>query len=65
MMNPSLPVRARRLACCLSVATLCLLTLRTIAEEAKSDARYPFRTDFANANLPWYQPKPLEFPPHH
>jgi hypothetical protein len=36
------------------------------AEEApKTDPRYPFRTDFANANLPWYQPKPLEFPPHH
>src|SRR5437867_823794 len=36
-----------------------------LAEEPKLDARYPFRTDFANANLPWYQPKPLEFPPHH
>ncbi len=37
------------------------------AEEAalKTDPRYPFRTDFANANLPWYQPKMLEFPPHH
>src|SRR4051812_34894155 len=36
------------------------------AEEVpKTDPRYPFRTDFANANLPWYQPKPLEFPPHH
>lgn len=34
-------------------------------EPAKTDARYPFRTDFANANLPWYQPKPLEFPPYH
>lgn len=32
---------------------------------AKADPRYPFRTDFANANLPWYQPKNLEFPPHH
>ncbi len=31
----------------------------------KSDLRYPFRTDFANTTLPWYQPKPLEFPPHH
>ncbi len=30
----------------------------------KVDPRYPFRTDFANANLPWYQPKPGEFPPH-
>ena len=34
-------------------------------ETPKTDARYPFRTDFANANLPWYAPKPLEFPPHH
>jgi hypothetical protein len=34
-------------------------------EAAKTDARYPFRTDFANAELPWYQPKALEFPPHH
>jgi len=31
----------------------------------KEDARYPFRTDFANENLPWYHPKPGEFPPHH
>src|SRR6476660_6745321 len=35
------------------------------ADEVKVYSRYPFRTDFANANLPWYQPKPLEFPPHH
>ncbi len=36
------------------------------ADEApKTDPRYPFRTDFANSELPWYQPKPLEFPPHH
>src|SRR5262249_62059228 len=34
-------------------------------EAAKTDARYPFRTDFANAGLPWYQVKNLEFPPHH
>jgi len=31
----------------------------------KQDPRYPFRTDFANENLPWYVPKPGEFPPHH
>ncbi len=31
----------------------------------KTDTRYPFRTDFANAHLPWYQPRPGEFPPHH
>ena len=34
-------------------------------EAPKTDARYPFRTDFANAHLPWYAPKALEFPPHH
>ncbi|HEX4146386.1 MAG TPA: hypothetical protein VHY91_22990 [Pirellulales bacterium] len=30
--------------------------------------QYPFRTDFANEQLPWYQLKPAEFPPissHH
>lgn len=32
---------------------------------AKTDPRYPFRTDYANAHLPWYLPKDLEFPPHH
>ncbi|MEP6671470.1 MAG: hypothetical protein ABJF10_20075 [Chthoniobacter sp.] len=47
--------------------SLALLPLSlSLAEDApKTDPRYPFRTDFANANLPWYQPKPLEFPPHH
>ena len=35
------------------------------ADATKPDPRYPFRTDFANSHLPWYQPKPLEFPPHH
>ncbi len=35
------------------------------AESDKKDDRYPFRTDFANAHLPWYQTKALEFPPHH
>jgi len=41
-------------------------TFSAHAEDAsKTDPRFPFRTDFANANLPWYQPKPLEFPPHH
>jgi hypothetical protein len=49
---------------------LCLVLLScacaAVAEDApKLDARYPFRTDFANANLPWYQPQPREFPPHH
>ena len=31
----------------------------------KADPRYPFRTDFANEALLWYQLKPGEFPPHH
>ena len=31
----------------------------------KIDPHYPFRTDFANQSLPWYQMKPGEFPPHH
>ena len=35
------------------------------ADDTKTDPQYPFRTDFANANLPWYQLKPGEFPPHH
>lgn len=35
------------------------------AEDGRLDPKYPFRTEWANANLPWYQPKPLEFPPHH
>ena len=26
---------------------------------------YPYRTDFANKQLPWYQLKPGEFPPHY
>src|SRR3954447_21334192 len=29
----------------------------------KVDARYPFRTDFANTHLPWFQLRPNEFPP--
>ncbi|MGB8167215.1 MAG: hypothetical protein WCF18_06960, partial [Chthoniobacteraceae bacterium] len=48
----------------LPIVLVCASAL--VAEEAaKTDPRYPFRTDFANAQLPWYQPKPLEFPPHH
>ncbi|HSU67585.1 MAG TPA: hypothetical protein VLJ39_11990 [Tepidisphaeraceae bacterium] len=34
------------------------------AEDSSNDASHPFRTDSANANLPWYQPRPGEFPPH-
>jgi hypothetical protein len=39
--------------------------LTRAADDTKPDARYPYRTDFANANLPWYQLKPGEFPPMH
>src|ERR1700722_8245142 len=55
------PSRVVALVLVLHCASLC-----NAADNApKSDARYPFRTDFANANLPWYQPKIGEFPPHH
>jgi hypothetical protein len=46
-------------------AAVLVLVGYALAAEQKEDSRYPFRTDFANANLPWYQPKPGEFPPHH
>ncbi|MDB6140757.1 MAG: hypothetical protein JWO94_3829 [Verrucomicrobiaceae bacterium] len=53
---------------CRIVASFLLLVsslVRAADEVPKLDPRYPFRTDFANPQLPWYQPKPLEFPPHH
>src|SRR3954469_24186958 len=62
--NSPLHFSSRQMGFAASLLTLGAITLSG-AEEPKSDARYPFRTDFANANLPWYQPKPLEFPPHH
>jgi hypothetical protein len=46
------------------LAALALLSA-SAAAEPRLDPRYPFRTDFANEHLPWYQPKPLEFPPYH
>ncbi len=46
-------------------ALLAPLLAAGAADEAKTDAHYPFRTDWANASLAWYQLKPLEFPPHH
>ena len=50
----------------LCAAGMALAVMHSVADDAnKTDARYPFRTDSANANLPWYAPKPLEFPPHH
>ncbi len=53
--------RVRILLLCSSFVTPVL----TVAAEPKVDARYPFRTDFANAEQPWYQLKPVEFPPYH
>ena len=49
------------------VVILCLASgsFATDDTTSKTDPRYPFRTDFANSNLPWYMPKPDEFPPHH
>lgn len=37
----------------------------SLAEEPPLDPKYPFRTDYANRHLPWYQPQIGEFPPHH
>ncbi len=60
-----------RVPCCwrslLVLAAAGALVASSFAADAvpKLDARYPFRTDFANEHLPWYQPKPGEFPPHH
>ncbi|HWE94109.1 MAG TPA: hypothetical protein VG269_09115 [Tepidisphaeraceae bacterium] len=34
-------------------------------EPAGADAKYPFRTDDSNAQLPWYRLKHGEFPPFH
>ena len=48
------------LSCVILIASCC----RT-AEPPKVDPNYPFRTDYANEQLPWYQLKPGEFPPHH
>ncbi len=62
-MRPFLPALSLRR---LTAASCLLLSMVVAADEAaKTDPRYPFRTDFANAQLPWYQPKLGEFPPHH
>lgn len=53
---------------CLAVLWLLALGSWLFAADgagAKGDGRYPFRTGFTNAHLPWYQPRALEFPPHH
>jgi hypothetical protein len=48
----------------LVVLMLCPLAMNA-AEPARVDPKYLFRTDFANAHLPWYVIKPGEFPPLH
>lgn len=48
-----------------ALATTAPATDPVPATQPKLDPRYPFRTDFANADLPWYKPVPGEFPPHH
>ena len=47
------------------LARTLLLGVLLAAATSLSGAERPFRTDDSNAHLPWYQPKPLEFPPHH
>jgi hypothetical protein len=37
----------------------------TLAEPANVEPKVPYRSDFANERLPWYQLKPGEFPPVH
>jgi hypothetical protein len=54
---------ASRLACALVLALL--MARGTAGEQDKLDPHYPFRTDWANQQLPWYQVKLGEFPPHH
>jgi hypothetical protein len=50
-----------RWAGCLALAVAAAAS----ADEPRRDAKYPFRTDFANEHLPWYRLQPLEFPPFH
>jgi hypothetical protein len=51
---------------CIIGLHLCLSAALHAAEPpARLDPKHPFRTDSANADLPWYQLKPGEFPPYH
>ncbi len=61
----NLPSLLSRRAGILLLSLLAAHSTLAADDAAKQDARYPFRTDFANANLPWYKPVPGEFPPHH
>ncbi len=62
--------RARWLArgawwCALALLLALAVPRSAAGEQDKLDPHYPFRTDWANQQLPWYQVKPGEFPPHH
>jgi len=57
--------RRRRILTCIICGVALAMPILARAGDGQADSRYPFRTDFANAQLPWYQPKPGEFPPHH
>ncbi len=56
-----------RTALSLLYASSVLLPLITLAADPapKLEPKYPFRVGWANEHLPWYQPQPLAFPPHH
>ena len=57
-----------RISCALIASSFVILVSSfssSAADAPKQDPRYPFRTDSANEQLPWYQVKPGEFPPHH
>ncbi len=47
-----------------SIVLFCVANLSS-SSSAADDPQYPFRTDFCNEKLPWYQLKPGEFPPLH
>ena len=65
LLTPCLSLASWRLGGQSSLLVLALMTLLVAGEEAKTDPHYPFRTDWANTSLPWYQLKPGEFPPYH
>ena len=62
MLSRSFRLPSRLIATLLGPA---VILASTSAAEPKLEPKYPFRVGWANAHLPWYQPKPLEFPPHH
>lgn len=52
-------------ASCLGAAATGSAAMAAAAEQGKTDPHYPFRTDWANQEQPWYQLKPGVFPPYH